>query len=453
MLDKVLGKSWSVCPICLNKVMASLVQEGEDVFQQKVCPTHGTFKTLVWEGSPELEQWCGLEAFSSDMEAERFQEDREGCPYTCGICESHQQKSCCVLLEVTQRCNLECPVCFANAGAVDKVDPTLEQIRSWYEMLMEKGGPFNIQLSGGEPTLRDDLPEIITMGKQMGFDFFQLNTNGIRLGEDLSYCQKLSEAGLNCAFLQFDTLKPEVYEVIRGANLRKIKELAIENCKTCGIGVVLVPTVVMGQNDGELGDLIRYAKSRMPDVRGIHFQPISYFGRYPDALQAQRLTLPKLMRLVAFQMEGEIKVSDFIKPNSEHPMCSFNSKFGLNDQNALTVISGQKSRGCCSVSESERPVEIIQFGNPADQARKFVAKQWSAVDLLPMKDQPMDSLDLFLQKSKYTLTVSAMVFQDAWNLDLNRLKRCHIHVVSPSGNLVPFCAYNLTDAGGNTLYR
>lgn len=438
-MSKTVSTSWSVCPICLKRVKATLVSEGEKVYQEKNCPDHGHFKTLVWEGEPTLKQWCQEKILLTDENELDAQGSHEGCPYDCGLCSAHKQKSCCVLLEVTQRCNLSCPVCFASAGEPKAPDPELDVIKTWYEMLMNQGGPFNIQLSGGEPTLRDDLPAIIQMGRAMGFSFFQLNTNGIRLSEDLIYVKALSDAGLNCAFLQFDTLKPEVCRALRGRDLTIIKEKAIENCKACGIGVVLVPTLVMGQNETEIGDLIAYAKARMPDVRGIHFQPIAYFGRYPAALLGDRLTLPRLMGLIEAQTGGEIMATDFTAPSSEHPMCSFNSKFGLTDEGRLKLTSGRQ-KGCCGAGA-------------ADQAREFVARQWSAVSLLPASTQALDSMDLFLQKAKQTLTVSAMAFQDAWNIDTDRLKQCHIHVVSPLGKLVPFCAYNLTDASGNSLYR
>ena len=116
-----------------------------------------------------------------------FTEIKQGCPYDCGLCPDHRQQSCCVLLEVTQRCDLRCPVCFADAAHNPSPDLSLSEIGVWYERLLAAGGPFNIQLSGGEPCVRDDLPEIIRLGRSHGFTFFQLNTNGLRLARDAAY--------------------------------------------------------------------------------------------------------------------------------------------------------------------------------------------------------------------------------------------------------------------------
>ena len=171
----------------------------------------------------------------------------KGCPYDCGICADHKQNTCCVLLEVTERCNLKCPICFASANEASfSLDPSLTEIGNWYDMLMDKGGPFNIQLSGGEPTMRDDLDQIIILGREKGFTFFQLNTNGIRIAQDETYLQSLVNAGLSTVFLQFDGFKDSTYEHLRGMSLLSIKKQAIENCKKENIGVVLVPTVKKG---------------------------------------------------------------------------------------------------------------------------------------------------------------------------------------------------------------
>ena len=89
------------------------------------------------------------------------------------------------------------------------------------DYLMSHGGPFNLQISGGEPTVRDDLPELIRMGREKGFTFFQLNTNGLRLAEEPGYAEALKEAGLSCVFLQFDGVDDSVYEVLRGRALWK----------------------------------------------------------------------------------------------------------------------------------------------------------------------------------------------------------------------------------------
>src|SRR5208337_2622625 len=106
---------------------------------------------------------------------------------------------------------------------------------------------------------RDDLPEILALGLSRGFSFIQINTNGLRLAEDLSYVKALKDAGVASVFLQFDGMEDSVYRKLRGRELLREKLLAIEHCAGQGIGVVLVPTIVPGVNTGQIGPVIEFA--------------------------------------------------------------------------------------------------------------------------------------------------------------------------------------------------
>ena len=196
-----LGKTKSVCPICM-KVLTAKKCIGEDgIYLVKECDIHGKFQTLIWEGTAaEYLSW-GRENLSAETPVNPKIKEKS-CPDNCGLCEEHERKGCCMILEVTKRCNMHCPVCFASAGeCLENGDLSIDEIEKQYDFLMDHGGPFNIQLSGGEPTMREDLPEIIHMGSEKGFTFFQLNTNGIRLAQEAGYARKLKKAGLNTVFL------------------------------------------------------------------------------------------------------------------------------------------------------------------------------------------------------------------------------------------------------------
>lgn len=455
MDDVFLGYTESVCPDCLSRIPAAHFERDGEVYMLKRCRTHGVFKTLVWDGEPSMAGWRNDRPHSKPERCAA--ETKSGCPYDCGLCPEHRQQTCCVLLELTERCNLSCPVCFASAGARKEADPGLDEIESWYRILAENGGRYNIQLSGGEPTTRDDLPRIIELGRRYGFDYFQLNTNGVRLA-DADYAASLADAGLSCAFLQFDGTDDSVFKAVRGAELLAVKEAAIANCAALGIGVVLVPTIVPGVNEGQIGAVLRYAMARMPGVRGVHFQPVSYFGRYPGDAPEERITLPAMLRSIEDQTGGRMKASQFSPPGGEHARCSFHGSFILNPDGTLKPLS-PLTKTCCSGG--------ADAAAGMRKSRGFVARQWSAPSPRPTLSgaacggaagadapAPLDSLDFFLRRAAdFTFAVSGMLFQDAWNLDLERLKSCHIHVMSREGKLVPFCAYNLTSRGGRTLYR
>ena len=446
----IIGNTASVCPICLKTIPAEKrIKEDNHIYLDKTCPEHGSFSTLIWEGCPDSYAAWNRNSVVSEPPVDPLPVSN-GCPHDCGLCEKHLRKGCCMLLELTNRCNLHCPVCFACAGEQEPYDLSMEEIEKQYDFLMSHGGPFNIQLSGGEPTMRDDLPEIIRLGLSKGFTFFQLNTNGIRLAQDTSYPKALKEAGLNTVFLQFDGLSDETYKILRGRPLLAEKKLAIKNCAAAGLGVVLVPVIAPNVNENEIGEIIRFALENMPAVRGVHFQPISYFGRCNLAEPNVRITIPRMLRHIESQMNGIMKRSDFGSGGAENPYCSFHASYMRRADGSLKALAQKDSQCCCTTS---------------DDSRTFVANQWTGVEAASecccccnesgeTEVTEWGSFDEFLEQARLnTLTISGMIFQDSFNLDLDRLKRCYICEVDSRYGIVPFCAYNLTDIHGRSYYR
>ncbi len=448
---QVLAETESLCPHCLARIPARRVARGNEVFLEKQCPEHGSFKVVIWRGQPLFQSWSRPKIPAViNVPLTRVE---HGCPFDCGLCPDHRQHTCTAVLEVTGRCNLHCSYCFASSGKTcSDLDPDV--VRGWYQTLLDAGGPYNVQLSGGEPTLRDDLPLLVSMGRDMGFDFIQLNTNGLRLSREPRFLEELQRAGLTSIFLQFDGTEGEIYRKLRGEDLLAAKLETIRLCGELGIGVILVPTVVPGINHHNLGSIIDLALEHLPVVRGVHFQPVSYFGRYPQPpTDAMRITLPEIISNIARQTGGRIKEENFRPPGCENALCSFHGNFVLmpgGDLMPTTWHNPGQTASCCG--KPELAVE------GAGRTRKFVSNHWSGIQPVQTSQScgctPLDSLDLFLARAKtHTLCISGMAFQDVWNIDLERLKDCCIHTVSPGGKLVPFCAYNLTDSRGRTIYR
>ncbi|WP_250160342.1 radical SAM (seleno)protein TrsS [Clostridiisalibacter paucivorans] len=449
MMEKygeMIFKTESLCPICLKKIPAYRVKEDQRIYLEKECKEHGKFKTLIWNGIPDMDTWIRKKIPSKPKKS--FKKIDKGCPFDCGLCDDHRQHTCTALIEVTERCNLECNFCFASSTKDLSEDPNLDKIKFWYKRVLEAGGPYNIQISGGEPTVRDDLDKIIKMGHDLGFEFIQLNTNGIRIGQDENYVKKLKESGLDSVFLQFDGTKEYIYKKLRGKGLFEIKIKAIENLNKYNIGIILVPTIVPGVNMSNIGEIIDFAIEHIPVIRGVHFQPVSYFGRFPsESSENIRITIPDIIREIEIQTNGRIKMESFKAPGCENSLCSFNGNYIYRGKKILESIS---NKSCCS------KVERAEIGS--QKARNFVSRNWR----LPNKRcrcsednfHEVTTFDDILDKLKtFNFSISGMAFQDVWNIDLDRLKDCCIHVVSNDGNLIPFCAYNLTDSDGNYLYR
>ena len=280
----------SLCPVCLKRIKATRLLQGDEVFLVKECEDHGSFRTVIWRGEPSMAEWRRpKDPVHPDL---CYGTVEKGCPFDCGLCEAHEQLPCSVLIEVTDRCNLHCAVCFADSGRGEAEDPSLEKISWLLERAMAAAGPCNLQLSGGEPTLRDDLPEIVEVARRIGYSFIQVNTNGLRLASDKAYVRRLQAAGLSSVFLQFDGVDDEIYRSLRGRALLDQKLRAVKNCGETGLGVVLVPTLVRGVNTDSIGAIVRQALQLAPTVRGIHFQPISYFGRFPEQTWRRRPLYP-----------------------------------------------------------------------------------------------------------------------------------------------------------------
>lgn len=445
---QIISTTDSLCPVCLKKIPAQRVARSAKVYLEKKCPEHGPFCALIWDGPPYWPDWDRPKTKGRLHNC--FTAEKNGCPLDCGLCPNHRQQTCTALIEITNNCNLNCPVCFADSGSSQTGDPSLEVIRGWYTKLQTAGGSFNIQLSGGEPTVRNDLAEIIATGRSMGFGFIQLNTNGIRLAREEEYLELLKIAGLSSLFLQFDGTEDDIYLTLRGKPLLAEKIKVIERCHDLNIGVVLVPTLVPGLNTGNLGEIVRFALGYAPVIRGVHFQPISYFGRYPCPPKDElRFTIPQIIRALEEQTNSLVRASNFRPPGCENAYCSFHGSFMVAPDGTL-ISSARPEKACCQPEEAEQG---------ARQAISSVAAKWS----LPMVEESCCAEDssrlnsswdaLLSDLLKASFSISGMAFQDAWNFDLERLRDCCIHVVGKEGTLIPFCAYNISSSKGLTLYR
>ena len=457
----------SICPECLKAIDATIFEDEGKVFIKKECPEHGAFQEIYWS---DYDQYVRAEKFRYDGEgiSNPRTEKKNGCPYDCGICPEHKSHTALAIIDVTNRCNLTCPVCFANAAAAGYVyEPTKEQITGMLENLRAtKPVPATaLQFSGGEPTIRKDLFDLIRKAKELGFSHVEINTNGLRLSQSVDYCRDLKAAGASTIYLQFDGLTPDVYKFIRGVDLLDIKMKAIENLRAAGFtSSVLVVTLVKGVNDHQLGDIINFAAKNFDAIRCVNVQPVSLCGRLPQTeREKMRITIPDFMKKVEEQTNGTIKASDFFPVPSvaivskaigalkgkryleftAHPHCGMATylfiengkiktitqlanveKFFEGMKNVYTKASeGHKTRAYLSLLGSLRYVKF-----------SFMRK------LLPVvtKGDYKSLGDL----QRQSLLLSSMHFMDPYNFDLERVQRCLIHYAVPDGRIIPFCTMN-----------
>ena len=455
-----LSETYSVCPVCLGRIRAEYIKKGSAVYLSKECARHGRFSCVVSQDASDFESWkTDTYNIKPKMALRRTE---KGCPHDCGPCDEHMQTACCVLIDVTYRCDQLCAVCFASSSPENDGELSLNDICKKLDFLagMSDARKFNIQLSGGEPTVRDDLPEIVKMAKAKGFEYVQLNTNGKRIGTDENYANVLKQAGADAVFMQFDAVSDSVYETLRKEKLLDIKRRAVDNCRKARLPVALVPTIVKGINDNEIGGIIEFMLENIDVIKGIHFQPVSFFGRYPSAFgNNQRFTMFDTINEIEKQSGGTISKKDLFPISTGHNLCCFYASYIREEDGSISCIRRvEKAPGCCDDEppcceeasngcESEPccppDIEIIS------RDRDFVLNKWKMAE-----EVSGDGFDVFLNNiRKNSFTLTGMAFQDAMTLDTERLRRCRVQVLAKNNTLVPFCAYNLTDLNGNYLNR
>ena len=425
-----LGTTEALCPECLAVLDARIYSDEEGrVWMGRTCPEHGPLDTFIW---PDVDhyKWMRSLAFPyARPMASALRPVDKPCPTDCGMCARHLRKPTLVEIEVTQSCNLRCPVCFMSAE-VDPYAISLEQIDSMYDAIAEQAGiQTGVQITGGEPTTRADLPEIVRIGRDKGFWGIEVNTNGVVISRNLEYLQKVVDAGCTGIYLQFDGLTSEVYEQIRGVDLLQVKLDAIENCRRAGVQVVLAMTIVSGINDDQIGRVIKFALENNDTILGVALQPAFTSGRF-DAERVVPLTMGDVIFMLEEQTGGLIRADDIWPLGCSNPFCDTGTY--------LTMTYNADGHGrtytpCTRNLTREEYLELYDKDSP--QGSVF----W---DIVEKSGAPTAG----------GLSVIIMNYMDAATCDLQRMKECSMYDTMLDGRLIPFCSYQLTDSRGRRIH-
>ncbi|PNX46438.1 MAG: hypothetical protein BV457_07710 [Thermoplasmata archaeon M9B1D] len=468
---QVLEKITSVCPAHyqegeIKKIDAKIIEENGKVYIWKKCPEHGEFKDIYFSDAEIYKKWMKYRVIgtpSPDVKTKIFDE--------AALYDQHMSQSVLTNLLITNRCDLRCSYCFMNAGASGRVyEPSLEALK---KMMIEARnerpmGSKAIQITGGEPTIRKDLLEIVNIAKEIGFSHIQVNTNGLKLAESAEYCQELKDAKVNTIYMSFDGVTKDTNPWIE-----KNKK-AIENLRKVNLKCVLVPVLINGKNLHQTGKIIKFALNNMDIVRGVNFQPISFCGRVTklkdEKREQQRVDYVMMMEAIEKEFDGEISREDFypvpfvfpiskliemLKSDTQveftaHPGCGGATYIFYENGKLMPVTRFIDVEGLLEFVDKESqikgPLKKLRVASAfLKNIDKFVNydKAPSGFDLKKLlKDAAIggsyDSLRGFHYKS---LFVGSMWFQDAFNLNVDRLQSCVIHYASEEG-IVPFCTYN-----------
>lgn len=435
----------SICSTCFRRVEAKIVFQHDAVFMIKRCPEHGYERVLMADDVDYYRRCREIFIKPPEMPVHYNTPVKWGCPYDCGLCTDHEQHSCLSLVEIADACNLSCPICYANSGPHRPIFRSLDHVERMLDAVVRnEGHPDVVQISGGEPTIHPDFFRVLDLAKARPIRHLMVNTNGIRIAESEEFAARLAAYMPDFeVYLQFDSFKREALMDLRGADLRRIREQALERLNRLGISTTLVVTVKKGVNDDEIGTIIDYALTQ-PCIRGVTLQPVQVAGRTDDFNPStDRLTLTEVRRrilqqTVVFRPEDVIPVPCHPDSLAMAYALKINGRVvpltGLIDPQVL--INGGRNTIVYEQDEAVRE-GIVKLFATNHSPESGATSLRDLLCCLPHLDAPAQ---LGYQN---VFRVIIMQFIDAYSFDVRSVKKSCVHIVHPDGRLIPFDTFNL----------
>lgn len=456
----------------MQVVPAKIIAKGKRVYFRKKCPTHGHRDDFICSDVA----WYDRYDFSlpAKLPKQTFVEPKLGCPKDCGLCSEHEQHTCIGVLEITDNCNLRCPMCYAGSAPGKQHRSLIQSCNAIDALVASEGRADVLQLSGGEPTTHPEFEAILDYALTQPIDYIMINTNGLRLAKDDRLVEKLQKHASRIeVYLQFDGTSDTTYEALRGEPLLETKLRALERIGEAGLHTTLVATIQPNLNDKELGGLLDIAVER-PWISGLSLQPATYSGRYylPEDLE-NRITFPDCIELICKQTQSDFRPEDFFPLPCAHPNCHILS-LAYRHQGKLVPLTrfidaktnldllanglsftreeGQRlvqqylgRQSCCGPSGCTTDVFTPELVN----------LQSNSSNIKP-NNEPASTAHRFFEQAlakelgaKQLFRITITSFLDAYNFDVRRVMKCCTHHVLPSGHIIPFCAYNVLYRDGH----
>lgn len=449
--EEILERSKSTCPKCLKLIDSMILSRDNKVYMIKDCPDHGKFENVIYS---DINDYKNALKYNKPGKKPRLLqgEVNNGCPNDCGLCDNHKQHTCVGIIEITDKCNLKCPVCFAASNGSYTLP--YDQVKRMIDLYLKcEDEPEVLQISGGEPTLHPEILKILEYAGNNGIKYPMLNTNGIKLA-DRDFAEKISQTNrsLNTIlsnpviYLQFDGFNDDIYLKLRGETLLDLKMKAIQNCRDFGMNVVLVPTIVKGVNDQEMGKIIEFALNDN-NIKGVNFQPAIRIGRYDlDNPEDGCLTIPDILALIQSQSNDLIKQGSFINIPCPYPTCSVCTYVYKGEMGNL-VLTDYFDVDDYIDSISNRTVPDIGISSKINEALNSLLSMSTVMGSKETEDAICTSCGMVIPNIKELIEnitlISVHSFMDVQNFDLNRAQKCCVTEILPNGQMIPFCVYNI----------
>jgi len=433
----------SICSTCLKRVDAKIVFEGDNVFMLKRCPEHGAEKVLI---ADDATYYKNIRNYNkpSEMPLKFNTKTHYGCPYDCGLCTDHEQHSCLTVVEITDRCNLQCPTCYAMSSPHYGRHRTLEEVERMLDIIVRnEGTPDVVQISGGEPTVHPDFFAILDIAKKKPIRHLMLNTNGIRIAKDFEFTKRLASYMPDFEiYLQFDSFKSEALQHLRGEDLTEVRKKALQHLNELNLSTTLVVTLQKGINDDEIGKIVEFALQQKC-VRGVTFQPTQVAGRTENFDPAtDRITMTEVRRKI-LQQTRIFQPNDLVpvpcNPDAlvmgyalklagqVFPLTRYIDPAVLLDSSRNTIVYEQDE------ALKEKMINIFSTGISVDKVNDNMKQ---LLCCLPQIDAPGLSYDNLFR-------IIIMRFIDAYDFDVRAIKKSCVHIVHKDGRIIPFETMNM----------
>ncbi len=451
-----LGITQSVCRICRRIVPAKVLTDEKDVYFEKFCPEHGIQRSIV---DRDVSGYLETQRFVKPAWVPRESSGNVGkpCPQGCGFCQRHEQHLCMPIVEITSKCNLSCPICIANAGS--DWEMTVEEFDEVVDGLIRAELQIDIlNLSGGEPLLHSHLLDIVDRARaRPQIVRVSISTNGLLFLEQPQLVRELHRRNVVIA-LQFDGFDDKIYKILRGRKLLKQKTDILDLLASVGISTSLTVTAANGINVDRLPQIIDYFFAH-PHIISVMIQPMSFAGRAASFYgHVERTTIADVLRALDSTGNGRVKVSDFVPLPCGHPLC-FRLAYYL-------ILDNSGSVSLNKLVDSFRMMDTLAnrtvFGLDIEEYEKLkdlVYEIWSgpcgcAPDskmVLTTLRSILDEISCtgFEPRKAFTIaqrrikSIFIHSFQDAWNFDLSRVRRCCQAYPQVDGRLIPICVHNV----------
>ncbi len=451
----------SCCPECLKVIQAQVVFQDNKVFFLKHCPEHGQSTALV---SEDADYYARAFSYSKPGSIPHHFSTaiKAGCPTDCGLCPAHQQHTCLPIVEITDFCNLECPVCIVNNQYSNHMSQ--EDFQGIIDLLLKAEGSLEtITLSGGEPTSHPLFWEFVELATRPEIGRVSVVTNGIRIANSTEFCEQLKKHNVY-VILQWDGFDDDVQTTIRGVPLMETKWKAMENLAAFQIATQIAFVPARGVNENQLGDAVRLLMER-EHVISLLIQPLANTGRGGGVFPVDpmdRLTIPGVIKAIDEQTNGLVAREDFIPLPCSHPLCvsltyllnvgegqflpfprfvDMSKHLDLFQQTATLEPNAQTENALLDVIN-----DLWSAAGECPDCEKTVkALKRALLEMFPAES--MTRQELIRVSERQAKSIFIHHYMDRHDFDVERLMKCCHHYPQIDGRIMPACGFNLFHRG------